>query len=78
MDSWSIDPCPCCRCRTGCSTCPVCFWTDDGRGTLDVPVRGGPNGDLTLREARLNYAIYRACHPRYAAVVRPPRASEQV
>ncbi|MFS8121813.1 CPCC family cysteine-rich protein, partial [Rhizobium sp. BR 250] len=54
--------CPCCRCltlheRAGYEICPVCFWEDDGQ---DDPyadqVRGGPNADLSLTQARQNYA----------------------
>jgi hypothetical protein len=37
---------------------------------------GGPNGDLTLGEAKLNFALYGASHPRYAEVVRRPRTDE--
>jgi hypothetical protein len=43
---------------------------------LDAAHGGSPNGELTLREARLNFAIYGACHPRYEDLVRPPRADE--
>lgn len=73
-----IERCPCCGYRTGCTTCPVCFWTDDGRTDqdLDLPVDSSPNGELTLREARLNFAIYGACHRRYVDLVRQPRADE--
>lgn len=74
----ALYPCPCCGCRTGCRTCPVCFWTDDGRRDPEAPApAGGPNGDLTLAEARLNYAIYTASHPRYHDLVRPPRPEER-
>ncbi len=74
-----IERCPCCGYRTGCATCPVCFWTDDGRSEQepDVAGDGSPNGELTLREARLNFAIYGACHRRYVDLVRPPRPDEQ-
>jgi hypothetical protein len=74
-----INRCPCCGYRTGCNTCPVCFWTDDGRTEQEVDAArdDSPNGDLTLRDARLNYAIYGACHPRYGDLVRPPRPDEQ-
>ncbi|MEK8107534.1 CPCC family cysteine-rich protein [Micromonospora sp. M12] len=52
-------------------TCPVCFWTDDGQTDADADaVRGGPNGDLSLSHARLNYAVYGASHPRYQDMVR--------
>jgi hypothetical protein len=71
------DRCRCCGYRTGCTTCPVCFWTDDGRaGFRPDDVLDGQNGDLTLRDARLNFAIYGASHPRYQSLVRPPRPEE--
>lgn len=77
MDTSPISKCPCCSYRTGCLTCPVCFWTDDGQGDQDAAVvRGGPNGDLSLAHARLNFAIYGASHERYQDMVRPPRIDE--
>lgn len=72
-----INRCPCCGYRTGCTTCPVCFWTDDGRTEQqENALHGDANGELTLREARLNFAIYGACHRRYTELVRPPREDE--
>lgn len=78
MSEPQIPRCPCCGYRTGCSTCPVCFWTDDGRDENEASrvIPDGPNGELSLSDARLNYAIYGACHRRYADVVRPPRPDE--
>lgn len=73
-DLWVPDTCPCCASRTGRGTCPVCFWTNDGQSDV---VRGGPNGDLSLSHARLNFAVYDASHPRYQDMVRPPRADER-
>jgi hypothetical protein len=87
----SVDRCPCCDYRTGCTTCPVCFWTDDGQrhtddgqrhngdgpGDADAGiVAGGPNGEISLSDARLNFSIYGASHRRYRDVVRPPRSDE--
>lgn len=75
----SIDyaACPCCAHRTGGGTCPVCFWTDDGSTDQNAGIaQGGPNGDLSLSHARLNYAIYGASHPRYQDAVRQPRSDE--
>jgi hypothetical protein len=78
VDRLTISQCPCCQYRTGCSTCPVCFWTDDGQDDRDADVvRGGPNGDLSLSEARLNYALYSASHRRYVDVVRRARPDEE-
>jgi hypothetical protein len=69
--------CPCCGYRTGCMTCPVCYWTDDGQSDADAnAVRGGPNGELSLSDARLNFAIYGASDRRYRGVVRAPRVDE--
>jgi hypothetical protein len=77
VDRLTIKQCPCCHYRTGCSTCPVCFWTDDGQGDTDADlVRGGPNRELSLAEARLNFAIYGASHRRYLEVVRAARTDE--
>ncbi|WP_433348355.1 CPCC family cysteine-rich protein [Micromonospora sp. CA-111912] len=77
-EQWVPSACPCCASKTGGGTCPVCFWTDDGQGDADADVvRGGPNGDLSLSLARLNFAIYGASHPRYQEIVRPARPEER-
>jgi hypothetical protein len=74
--------CPCCGCRTldergGSDICPLCFWEDDGQDDQDVEVvRGGPNGSLSLAQARDNYRWFRACEKRFVGEVRPPRAEE--
>jgi hypothetical protein len=53
--------CPCCFCRTlgergQFEICAVCLWEDDGQDDYDADVvRGGPNGGLSLTEARANY-----------------------
>jgi hypothetical protein len=70
-------PCPCCGCRTGCTTCPVCYWTSDGPADQRTAAGdGGPDGGLDITEARLNFALYGASRRRYADLVRPPRADE--
>jgi hypothetical protein len=57
-----VYPCPCCRLLTvsapaGFEICPICSWEDDGQGDADADVvRGGPNGDLSLTEARATFA----------------------
>jgi hypothetical protein len=72
-----VNQCPCCGYRTGCTTCPVCFWTDDGQRDGDTEaITGGPNGEVSLRDARLNFVLYGASHPRYRDVVRAPRTDE--
>lgn len=77
MGQHAIPPCPCCGYRTGCTTCPICYWTDDGRPDQDAAlVVAGPNDGLSLVDARLNFSIYGASAPRYRDLVRPPRADE--
>ncbi len=59
--------CPCCGCQTlgergGWEICEVCFWEDDGQDNHDAEVvRGGPNGSLSLAQARDNYLRLGAC-----------------
>jgi hypothetical protein len=75
--------CPCCGCRTlsergGYDICPVCFWEDDGQDESDADtVRGGPNGSLSLTQARVNYKSFGACEERFKGDVRPPLPEEQ-
>jgi hypothetical protein len=57
--------------------CPVCWWEDDGQDDKDASeVRLTVNGELSLNEARANYARYGAAHPRFLRYVRKPLASE--
>src|SRR5581483_11991082 len=55
--------CPCCgyltlRQRGAFQICQVCFWEDDGQDEHDAEVvRGGPNGTLSLRQARSNFLV---------------------
>jgi hypothetical protein len=75
--------CPCCLCKTldergGFDICPVCFWEDDGQDDHDAHVvRGGPNGPLSLTEARSNYRRFSACDERSIEHVRPPLPGER-
>jgi hypothetical protein len=53
--------CPCCfypmlkNSGTG-GTCQICGWTDTGQADADAgEIKGGPNGDYSLREARSNF-----------------------
>lgn len=75
--------CPCCACLTlptrgDYELCPVCFWEDDGQDNDDADVvRGGPNGHLSLTQARANYAAFGACDQAFLEKVRSPRAEER-
>ena len=74
--------CPCCGCRTldarcDFDICRVCFWEDDGQDDHDAEeVRGGPNGSLSLQEARSNYLRFGACELSMIENVRPPLQGE--
>lgn len=74
--------CPCCGCKTlsergGFEICQVCFWEDDGQDDSDAAdVRGGPNGALSLTQARTNYLRFGACDSKFIANVRRPRSEE--
>jgi hypothetical protein len=76
--------CPCCGFRTlkergGYNICPVCFWEDDGQDDPDAGiVRGGPNGSLSLAQARMNFKEFGACDQKSVANVRPPNADEML
>lgn len=75
--------CPCCRFLTldeqgGFELCPVCYWEDDGQDDHDADrVRGGPNGDLSLTQARKNFVIYGAYDECCISSVRDPLESEK-
>ena len=76
--------CPCCGFRTlyergGFECCPVCFWEDDGQNDEDADVvRGGPNGGLSLTQARKNYKEHGACDRLFLKHVRNPMPEELV
>jgi hypothetical protein len=58
--------------------CPVCYWEDDGQDDLDADiVRGGPNKNLSLTEARNNFAEFGASDLLYIGKVRTPFPSER-
>lgn len=77
-------PCPCCGFLTlldpsGFEICPVCYWEDDGQGEADADdVRGGPNGILSLTEAKTNFAKYGASDPKFRSHVRPAKPDELI
>jgi hypothetical protein len=76
--------CPCCRAATlqergSFEVCPTCWWEDDGQDDGDADlVRGGPNGALSLTQARANFAILGVCDPRFVGRVRTPSGDEGV
>jgi Cysteine-rich CPCC len=76
-------PCPCCGFvtlpeRGAYELCPVCFWEDDGQDDHDADqVRGGPNGSLSLTEARGSFSRIGAVDERARRYVRPPTDRER-
>jgi hypothetical protein len=62
-------PCPCCGHRTleeraNFEICVECGWEDDGQDDKGAHmVRGGPNGSLSLTQARLEYRAHLADTP---------------
>ena len=74
--------CLCCGFKTldlpdSLGLCPVCWWQDDGQDDSDADViRGTVNGELSLTEARNNYQLYGAAHPRFVSHVRKPLQAE--
>lgn len=74
--------CPCCGYLTledgaDYEICAVCFWEDDGQGEDEADeVRGGPNYDLSLTQARKNFAEFGATERRFLEHVRMPKPEE--
>jgi hypothetical protein len=86
LEEETLEPrfrCPCCGSKTletpaTLALCPVCWWEDDGQEDDDASqVRLTVNGELSLDEARRNYALFGAAHPRFQPYVRSAQASEQ-
>ncbi|MGA2569872.1 MAG: CPCC family cysteine-rich protein [Terracidiphilus sp.] len=75
--------CPCCGYKTlvapgAMQLCPVCWWEDDGQEDGDASqVRLTVNGQLSLNEARQNFARVGASHPRFLPYVRQPETPEK-
>ena len=75
--------CPCCGYKTlevpaALKLCPVCWWEDDGQEDDDASeVRFTVNGQLSLKEARVNYAQCGAAHPRFLPHIRKPLPTEK-
>ncbi len=74
--------CPCCKFKTlhgrgPDEICCVCFWHDDGQDEAEADeVWGGPNKQLSLREAQRNFALIGAAEERVRKFVRPPLPEE--
>jgi hypothetical protein len=74
--------CPCCGFRTlkklaNDDICPVCYWHDDGQNDENAnEVLGGPNLDLSLAVARVNFRSFGAAHKDYIRYVRAPHTNE--
>jgi uncharacterized Zn finger protein (UPF0148 family) len=63
--------------RSGYEICPVCFWEDDGQDEQDKDViRGGPNGELSLTQARINFQTFGTCEQKFINHVRKPEPDE--
>ncbi len=83
MEPQKTYPCPCCNFKTlhgrgQDEICPVCFWHDDGQDDHDADeIRGGPNYELSLTQARRNFADYGSSDTRVAKYVRPPLEDEK-
>ncbi|MBI3416744.1 MAG: hypothetical protein HY043_15755 [Verrucomicrobia bacterium] len=78
----SLYRCPCCGHRTlaeraGYEICPICFWEDDGQDDHDADeVRGGPNYELSLSQARQHFREFGAASRRVLSLVRKPTPEE--
>lgn len=74
------ETCPCCGNRTldpedsAFEICPVCFWENDP-SQVRYPDETGAN-DISLNEARKNYAEFGACAERFIDYVRKPLPEE--
>jgi hypothetical protein len=74
--------CACCHYKTlfgrgGFEICPVCYWEDDGQDDPDTEIAlGGPNGTLSLSEARSNFQRLGVVEERFKMHVRSPTADE--
>ena len=74
--------CPCCGFGTlthrgGFEICQVCYWEDDGQDDADAgEVRSGPNGTLSLLQARANFKRFGASEERFKESVRKPMPEE--
>jgi len=81
-DDGSLYHCPCCHYKTlgergGFELCPICFWEDDGQDDHDADIiRGGPNSNLSLSQARQNFVEFGAYTRSALQYVRAPKLDE--
>lgn len=75
--------CPCCGYPTldekppgTFAICPVCFWEDDEVQYRDTEYAGGAN-EVSLSQARENFAAFGASDERYRSKVRRPTPAEE-
>ncbi len=57
--------------------CYVCFWEDDGLYTDPDEVWGGPNGELSLSQARKNFIEFGACDKKHRDHVKPVKSEDR-
>lgn len=76
-------PCPCCGYLTRTvqesgtfEICPVCNWEDDNAQFNDPDFAGGAN-ELSLNQAKENFAKIGVSDPRFMDAVRPPEEQEK-
>ncbi|WP_394393913.1 CPCC family cysteine-rich protein [Shewanella woodyi] len=71
-----MQQCPCCDYfslaeRGKCLVCPVCFWEDDCEDPANPNWEqvSELNDHMSLKQARANFEIYGAWHPKFSSVV---------
>ena len=62
--------------RDSFEICSVCFWEDDGYNDNPDEVRGGPNQDLSINQAKANFKKFGAYSQHVAQYTRAPRDDE--
>src|SRR5437016_138265 len=75
--------CPCCGYgtlaeRNAYECCPICWWEDDGQDSKNADeVLGGPNADLSLTQARINFLKFGIAFPDKKNLKPKPRSGFQ-
>ncbi|NVK66771.1 MAG: hypothetical protein HWE22_19420 [Flavobacteriales bacterium] len=74
-DEPNLFPCPCCGFKTideraEYEICPVCWWEDDGQDNQNADISmGGPNEDISLTQARINYLKFGIYNPKLTDLI---------